>query len=100
MRESIPPLSNTPSRHGAQLNHKDNFTFTFNRALCINIKVKLSLCFFLTELHAMKAYWRNRVTSLPPIIQPVAKGCTTDLSRLHALKQYVYMCVCVCIDTC
>jgi hypothetical protein len=26
----------------------------------VNVKVKLSLCFFLTEHHAMKAYWGSR----------------------------------------
>jgi len=31
MREAIPPLPNTPSLRGAQLKHRDNFTFTFNR---------------------------------------------------------------------
>jgi hypothetical protein len=29
MREAIPPLPNTPSWRGAQLKHRDNFTFTF-----------------------------------------------------------------------
>jgi hypothetical protein len=29
MREAIPPSPNTPSWRGAQLNHRDNFTFTF-----------------------------------------------------------------------
>jgi len=27
---AIPPLLNTPSWRGAQLKHRDNFTFTFN----------------------------------------------------------------------
>jgi hypothetical protein len=29
MSGAIPPLPNTPSWRGAQLNHRDNFTFTF-----------------------------------------------------------------------
>jgi hypothetical protein len=29
MRGAIPPLPNTPSCRGAQLKHRDNFTFTF-----------------------------------------------------------------------
>jgi hypothetical protein len=29
MRGAIPPLPNTPSWCGAQLKHRDNFTFTF-----------------------------------------------------------------------
>jgi hypothetical protein len=29
MRGAIPPLPNTPSWRGAQLKHRDNFTFTF-----------------------------------------------------------------------
>jgi hypothetical protein len=28
MRGAIPPLPNTPPRHGAQLKHRDNLTFT------------------------------------------------------------------------
>jgi hypothetical protein len=31
MHGAIPPLLNTPSRRGAQLQHRDNFTFTFYR---------------------------------------------------------------------
>jgi hypothetical protein len=36
MRGAIPPLTNTPSWRGAQLKHRDNFTFTFSvpRAAC------------------------------------------------------------------
>jgi hypothetical protein len=30
MSGAIPPLPNTPSLRGAQLKHRDNFTFTFN----------------------------------------------------------------------
>jgi hypothetical protein len=29
MSGAIPSLPNTPSWHGAQLKHRDNFTFTF-----------------------------------------------------------------------
>jgi hypothetical protein len=29
MSRAIPPLPNTPSWRGAQLKHRDNFTFTF-----------------------------------------------------------------------
>jgi hypothetical protein len=29
MSGTIPPLPNTPSWHGAQLKHRDNFIFTF-----------------------------------------------------------------------
>jgi hypothetical protein len=29
MSGAIPPLPNTPSRRGAQLKHRDKFTFTF-----------------------------------------------------------------------
>jgi hypothetical protein len=28
MREAVPPLPSTPSWRGAQLKHRDNFTFT------------------------------------------------------------------------
>jgi hypothetical protein len=31
MRGDIPPLHNTPSWCDAQLKHKNNFTFTFNK---------------------------------------------------------------------
>jgi hypothetical protein len=37
MSGAIPPLSNTPSWHGAQLKHKDNFTFTLSLFLLISI---------------------------------------------------------------
>jgi hypothetical protein len=33
MSEAIPPLPNTPSWRGAQLKHRDNFTFTFNLSM-------------------------------------------------------------------
>jgi len=33
MYGDIPPLPNTPSWHGAQLKHRDNFTFTFTNLL-------------------------------------------------------------------
>jgi hypothetical protein len=33
MSGAIPPLPNTPSWRGAQLKHRDNFTFTFTLSL-------------------------------------------------------------------
>jgi hypothetical protein len=32
----IPPLTNTPSWHGAQLKHRDKFTFTFTQVVEIS----------------------------------------------------------------
>jgi hypothetical protein len=61
---------NTPSWHGAQLKHRNNFTLTFilhinSRGeargifhLCLKVKV-MSLC--LTKHHAMKTYWEVEV---------------------------------------
>jgi hypothetical protein len=48
MRGAILPLLNTPSWRGAQLKHRDNFTFTlplsFNRVEVGNCKVQTLLC--------------------------------------------------------
>jgi hypothetical protein len=37
MREAILPLPNTPSWHGAQLKHKDNFTFTLGFSATVGV---------------------------------------------------------------
>jgi hypothetical protein len=42
MRGDIPPLPNTPSWHGAQLKHRDNFYIYIHIHLCIQV-VMLSI---------------------------------------------------------
>jgi len=37
MRGVIPPLPNTPLRHGTQLKHRENFTFTFTFTTVLNV---------------------------------------------------------------
>jgi hypothetical protein len=50
MRGAIPPLPNRPSRRGAHLKHRNNFTFTWDPPTTYNICVSIRL---LPEIHQL-----------------------------------------------
>jgi hypothetical protein len=42
MSAAVPPLPNTPSWRGAQLKHRDNFTYNLGYSVPVSCKVALS----------------------------------------------------------
>jgi len=47
--------------HASEQYSKTGDTKTLENISCLSLKLKLSLCFFLTEHRAMKAYWGMEV---------------------------------------
>jgi hypothetical protein len=66
MSEATPPLPNTPSWRGAQLKHRDNFTFNFN---FISLKI-ISFISFLILIRGR----HGRVVNTPAVTREVSSS--------------------------
>jgi hypothetical protein len=74
MRGAIPPLPNTPSWHGAQLKHRDNFTFIqyndmpyYGQTVKYGVEIKLLLLFqAVAEMAVVHASPNDMLLMQPP----------------------------------
>jgi hypothetical protein len=65
MNEALPPLPNTPSWRGAELKHRDNFTFS----LCIFVCVCVNVCMYVCMYVCMRVCMYVRFIHGHPVIR-------------------------------